>query len=357
MIHVCFGLYDADGRYSKFTGTTITSIFANTRSEVTAHILHDNTLTSDNREKFLELAARHNQRVNFYNVDELCPDELKFLRDKLPDKVGSRFSIGTFYRLLAKKILPVDRIIYLDSDIIVNLDLAELWQTDLKNFSLAAVPEIDATHNHMRKDKFLLQSGRVRVEDYFCAGVLIFDLNKFDENFFADGVQFLVDNPQCKLNDQDILNGFFSENYLKLDAKFNSFVSTDEEPVDKKIYHYAGHRMDLDMKKPFSRLWMENFLRSGWLDVDSVGRLYEEFGTCDTEVKTLLMNLSAGLSGRKRAFVTFAEYVNAIKKFFAADDKELIVIEKFKDFDDLTRAIKKLRSKCVFLSMVENFPL
>ena len=27
MIHVCFGLYDKDGRYSKFTGTTIASIY------------------------------------------------------------------------------------------------------------------------------------------------------------------------------------------------------------------------------------------------------------------------------------------------------------------------------------------
>ena len=51
MIHVCFGLFDKTGRYSKFTGTTICSIFANTKSEVTTHILHDDTLTADNREK------------------------------------------------------------------------------------------------------------------------------------------------------------------------------------------------------------------------------------------------------------------------------------------------------------------
>ena len=29
MIHVCFGLYDKDGRYSKFTGTTMLSMFEN----------------------------------------------------------------------------------------------------------------------------------------------------------------------------------------------------------------------------------------------------------------------------------------------------------------------------------------
>ena len=94
MIHVCFGLYDKTGHYSKFTGTTICSLFDNMTSEVTAHILHDNTLTQDNREKFFALADRYKQRVNFYNVDEL-------------------------------------------------------WRKDLKNFPLTAVSKIDAALNHM----------------------------------------------------------------------------------------------------------------------------------------------------------------------------------------------------------------
>lgn len=360
MIHVCFGLHDADGRYSKFTGTTITSIFTNTRAEVTAHILHDETLTDDNREKFLQLAARHNQRVEFYNVDELCPDEIKILREKLADKIQTRFSIGAFYRLLAKKILPVSRIIYLDSDIIVNLDIAELWKVDLKNFPLAAVPEIAATNNHILKNKFLFKFGLVAVEDYFNSGVILFDLNSIPEIFFADGVRFLANNPSCESVDQDILNAFFAENYFKLENKFDTFVTCEDErdyPADKKIYHYVGHSTGLDMSDGLQRLWMETFFRSPWCDAQTMGRLYEEFSDYDTEIKTMLMNLSAGLNGRKRVFITFAAYVDAIKKFFDADDKELLVIETFLDFNELIRAIKKLRKKCVFFSMVENFTI
>lgn len=116
MIHVCFGLHDGDGKYSKFVGTTMASIFENTRSEVTAHILHDNTLTDDNRDKFSWLAGRYNQRVEFHNVEKLCPDELKFLREKLADKIQTRFSIGALYRLLIKKIFGSGKVIYLDAD-------------------------------------------------------------------------------------------------------------------------------------------------------------------------------------------------------------------------------------------------
>ena len=362
MIHVCFGLHDADGRYSKFTGTTILSIFENTRAQVTAHILHDTTLTQDNREKFLQLAARYNQRVEFYNVDELCPDEIKILRDKLADKIRTRFSIGMFYRLLAKKNLSTttDRIIYLDSDIIVNTDIDELWQVDLKNFPLAAVPEIVAIGERLSRNKFLFKVGLVAVENYFNSGAVLFNLARVDENFFAAGVQFLVNNPQCSSPDQDILNAFFAENYLKLDGKFNAFVSTEKflkRPVANKIYHFASHCMGLDTTDAFNALWMDYFWRSPWCDVQAIGNLYEEFGNYDTEIKNLLMNLSSSLIGKKRAFITFAAYVDAIKKFFDASDKELLVIETFIDFNELIGAIKKLRKKYVFFSMVENFTI
>ncbi|MBR1805535.1 MAG: hypothetical protein IJ774_04005 [Selenomonadaceae bacterium] len=358
MIHVCFGLHDADGLYSKFTGTTITSIFANTSEQVTAHILHDATLIDYNRENFLRLAKYYNQRVEFHNVDELCPNEIQLLREVLAERIKTRFSIGTFYRLLAKKILPVDRIIYLDSDIIVNLDIGELWNVDLRDYPLAAVPEVAATQGHMIKNKFLLNAGLVAVEDYFNSGVILFNLNRLDENFFADGVKFLVDNPQCASPDQDILNAFFAKNYLKLENRFDSFVSTEESKPAEKIYHYAGHVMDFDMEKPFSLLWMANYMNSGWFDIDSIDRIYINYLERDAEVKNTLIQVTSALNGnRKRAFVTFAAYVDAIKQIFDAADNELIVIETFLDFDELIRALKKVKSKRVFFSMVENFTI
>ncbi|MBR1807640.1 MAG: hypothetical protein IJ774_14815, partial [Selenomonadaceae bacterium] len=97
MIHVCFGMHDANGKYSKFVGTTMASIFENTLSEVTIHILHDSTLTDDNRDKFSWLAGRYNQHVKFYNVDELCPDEMKFLRETVDEKNPLLGGVGMFY--------------------------------------------------------------------------------------------------------------------------------------------------------------------------------------------------------------------------------------------------------------------
>ena len=77
----------------------------------------------------------------------------------------------------------------------------------------------------------------------------------------------------------------------------------------------------------------------------------------DAEIKTLLIEVTSALNGRKRAFITFAAYVDAIKSIFNAADNELMIVEKFLDFNELIRAIKKNRSKRVFLSMVENFTI
>ena len=128
MIHVCFGLYDKDGRYSKFTGTTIASIFENTKSKVTAHILHDDTLTDDNQDKFSYLAGQYNQQIKFYNVEKICADKIERIRQMMSSAaMFSRFTIGAVYRILAADLLPkdIDNTIYLDSDIIVNLDIKE----------------------------------------------------------------------------------------------------------------------------------------------------------------------------------------------------------------------------------------
>ena len=124
-IHVCFSIYDKTGHYSKFLGTTMLSLFENINTQssvVTVHILHDNYLTDDNRNKFFYLAKQYNQLVKFYNVDELCIDKVSEIREFFPEIDEVRFSIGTFYRFFISHILPnnIEKVIYLDSDIIVN---------------------------------------------------------------------------------------------------------------------------------------------------------------------------------------------------------------------------------------------
>ena len=91
-IHICFSLFDKDGRYSKFTGTAILSLFENTTAEVTVHLLHDNTLTQDNRAKFIQLEKTYKQTIKFYNLEEICSDKIREFEKSIPTAV-KRYSI------------------------------------------------------------------------------------------------------------------------------------------------------------------------------------------------------------------------------------------------------------------------
>ena len=361
MIHVCFGLHDADGRYSKFTGTTITSIFENTNSEVTAHILHDNTLTGDNRDKFSLLASRYNQHVKFYNVEKLCPNEIDKIIALRPSLKNFWFSIAAVYRLLIPQLFSsdIEKIIYLDSDIIVNLDINELWQIETGDKVLGVIPESFNGIDTLERFN-LCRDGFIKAEDYFNSGVLLINAKLFRnmQDVLMRGMEIITEHSKCKFLDQDILNYCFASQALKLPVKFNRFIeSAGNEIVERKIYHYAGGRIGFETNEPLKRLWMDYYLKSGWLDAESMGRLYEKFQAQDSEIKNLLISLTSALNGRKRTFVSFAEYVAPIKIVFNAANNELLVIENFKDMPHLINTLKKSRSKKVFIAMISNYPL
>ena len=360
MIHVCFGLHDADGHYSKFVGTTMASIFENTSAPVTIHIIHDATLTADNRDKFSYLAGCYGQRVNFHNASALCPNEIKFLREKLLDKINTRFSIGAFYRLLMKKIFGNGKMIYLDADTIVNLDIAELWRQDLGSFTVAAVPEVEATFNNMVSNKFLLNTGRVRKENYFCSGVMIFDLDKLDEKFFYDGVQFLSDNPSCESPDQDILNAAFSENYFRLEQKFDSFSDAERirrAPVAKKIYHYAGRCIGLNSFDAYNKLWLENFSKTPWSNAEVFHNMGREIdNTIDQRIE-LTQWLMKVYAGRRRTFCIEPNGINFVKALFAVrEDEKFIEMVDGKSLEKLLSKMKSQRGKTMFFIFVPIYP-
>ncbi len=368
MIHVCFGLHDKTGRYAKFTGTTILSLFENTNSNVTIHLLHDNTLTQDNREKFIYLAGEYHQLVKFYNVEELCADKIAYFWERIPAIKTLPFGIGTMYRLLIPQLLlpEITKVIYLDSDIIVNLNIAELWRMELDDKPLAAVTEIS---NGVDAQKMiaLCREGYVKEENYFNAGVLLMNLNILHEkeSVIMEGIKFIVKYPQFSNIDQDFLNYCFSTQSLHLPMKFNTFIRDarrrSEKQVEQKIYHYLsgtfGYGILLNINDSFNRLWMKYFMKTPWFDEETIRRLYTGVQNLHVSLKQSMVNLSAILSGKTRAFFTPPRDVDGLKKFFSIrDDEEIILAENQTSLQKLIDAMKNSQGKKVFFIMLPNFP-
>ena len=373
MIHICFGIHDKTGRYSKFTGTSMFSLFENTNSKVTVHILHDNTLTLDNREKFFYVAGQYNQLVKFYNVEELCKEKIDEFWRLIPAIKTAWSTIGTFFKLLIPRVIPVDigKCIYLDSDMLVNLDIKELWQTDLGNKPLAAVPEMEADFisykSFSARNKYLLNTGLVEYEDYFNAGLFVMNLEylRRAEDDIMRGVKWRGEHPQCNCFDQDIWNYLFSKNYIKLPVKFDQMTSDERKSnrnvqIRRVIYHYAGTETGcgLDINDPLNRLYLSYFIRTPWFNEETIGRLYTGFQQMHIGLKNSMVQISAIMSGKTRAFFTPPQNVEALKKIFSVrDDEEIILAENQASVQKLIDAMNSSRNKKVFFILAPGFPV
>ena len=374
MIHVCFGLYDKTGHYSKFIGTTMLSIFKNTNSEVMIHIFHDNTLTDDNRDKLIHIAGQYHQLVKFYNVEELCADKLSVIIETLPpDTYASHFTVGMFYRFFIAHILPaeIEKAIYLDADIIVNLDINELWQIELEDKPLGAIPNLfqiadeKVSIERTMKRILICKEGFIKPEDYFNSGVLLLNLRfmRNADEILLNGMKFLEEHNQLQFLDQDLLNYCFSTSYLKLPVKFNRFVMLarpeNELTTGKMIYHYAGGKvgLGLDMIDPFNRLWWSYFIKTPFFDAETIGRLYAGVQKLHVELKQSMITVSAIMSGKTRAFFTLPHNFKAIKAIFSVrDDEDIILADNPESLRKLIYAMKKAEGKKIFFIVLPNFP-
>lgn len=359
MIHVCYCFHDKTGRYAKFIGTSMLSLFEKSSVPVTVHILHDDSLTADNRDKLSLIAERCWQRVNFYNVVELCAEKLAEMVNMVPVVENSRVSVGSFFKLTIPQIIPhdIEKIIYLDADILVNLDINELWQTELGEKILGVVTERDNGIG-----AFLVsRDGFVKHEDYFNSGVMLMNLSllRGETATILAGVKFKAEHLQYRQFDQLIFNYCFATRTIKLPLKFNRFVvkaRAQNEPLDKKIYHYADHAIKLDYSDVFNRLWMEHFMRTPFLEVEVFSRLYRETSNLCNFLKDRSLNLAVNMAGKTRAFFVAPAQLNAMKKIFAIRDDELVILaENENSLRKLLDAMKTLKGKCLFFIMTEIF--
>ena len=265
MIHVCFPDYDKSGRFSKYVGVAIESLLARTDSDVTVHLLHDVTLTSKNRKRFEQLVQKYHQSICFYEVRQK-----EFL--PLGKKLGN-LTIGTLFRLSMDELLPedVNRIIYLDADILVNVDIEKLWNLDLQGYPIGAAVHEDFQGEGAQQvsDCWFCKFSGIPMDRYFNAGVLVMDLAKIRavHDLKRECFEFLESHQEYGPTDQDALNWIFKDDYFQLPKKFNIFtrlIRGDGQGVREGIIHITGDFLDFSRPQWWDHLFLEYWLDSPW---------------------------------------------------------------------------------------------
>lgn len=137
------------------------------------------------------------------------------LFEKAP--VNRYYSQEMYYRLLAGQLLPreVDKILYLDPDILVINSLAPLWKTDLQGSLFAAAA-------HSGKSELADGVNRLRLgteQPYFNSGVLLMDLARCREEILPEEIFAYVETHAAELilPDQDVLNALYGSQILPVE--------------------------------------------------------------------------------------------------------------------------------------------
>lgn len=247
-IHIALAFYDKNGEHSKFAGTTIASVFENTTksnwSNIVIHILHDDTLTEINRKNFIELAEKYKSTIKFYNVDiNEWNIEKKFFEKSL-----ARISLGALYRLALPELLKnINRVVYLDTDILVQADINDLYNIKFDKFYLLAVDDNEKMRNLYVKTRYYKNAG-LDYECYFNSGVLVLNLEEIQKINLLNNCLVKLEKFN-KFADQDILNIIFKGKTKFINDKFNKLVdiqNLSEDNIEKvlkekAILHFAGY--------------------------------------------------------------------------------------------------------------------
>lgn len=205
-------VFSVDDNYAPHCLAAITSILLNSArgSSFNFYIL-DGGLSSATKEKFEAMKQLRDFNITYVHIDNKYFEDLPLNR--------SYISIATYYRLLLPEVLPhdVDKVIYLDSDVIVEQDIADLWKYDISDKYAAVVEDEGSTCQ-------LLRLGLPAKNLYFNAGVCMFNLKALRAfDFQSAWKEYFKKNKEIiTLQDQDILNGVFNGKCLYLPLQWNA---------------------------------------------------------------------------------------------------------------------------------------
>jgi lipopolysaccharide biosynthesis glycosyltransferase len=253
-IRIAFGV---DGAYVPHAAATVASLVAASPASLMHFSVLHTGVTEEDRRRLATCAPA--ARFDWYDVDDPA---------LLAVKQRAHISAASYYRLALPRLLPldVDRILYLDTDVIVLRDIAELWRSDMRGHVVAAVDDPGVSPREFAARWSL----PVPPNGYFNAGVLLVDLAAVRrKGVFDTALDFLMANQDLlPFMDQDALNYALWNQWHRLDPAWNVQRTTaitsetlqDVRPRPKRcrpaIVHYTTEH------KP----WLPNtFTPYAWL--------------------------------------------------------------------------------------------
>ena len=225
-----------DDGYVPFLAVALESLIENSSKQYYYSIKVLYTNISEENKKKINKYKRENVNIEFV--------DLNYYIEKVKDKLYTRdyYTNTTYFRLFIANLYPqYNKAIYLDSDIVVLGDIAELYNQDIGDNLIAAAPDDVIQTIKVFQEYAEKVVGVADYRNYFNAGILLMNLDEFRKYNFQNKFLYLLETIKFTVaQDQDYLNRLCKGKVKIIDKAWDTMpVGTGTlEEKDLKIVHY-----------------------------------------------------------------------------------------------------------------------
>lgn len=228
--------FAVDDDYIPFLAVTIESLIDNSskNNNYAMKILYTN-ISEENKNK---IKKYEDKNINIEFVD------LNNYIEKIKDKLYTRdyYSKTTYFRLFIPELYPeYNKALYLDSDIVLLADVADLYNTDMGNNLVAGVPDGAVQNIEVFQEYVEKVVGVASYKNYFNAGILLMNLEELRKFEVQDKFLYLLERVKFTVaQDQDYLNRLCKGRVTLVKKGWNKMPIPGDEinEEDIKLIHY-----------------------------------------------------------------------------------------------------------------------
>lgn len=278
-------LFSSDENYARHMGVAMISIMQHNRDvEKIRFFVVNNRITSSTIEKLESL-------VRGFKNAEIIFIPFESYEKKLHLNLAWPISLSSYARLFVGEMLPteIDKVLYLDCDVVVCGSISALWETNLNGKCLGAIQDMVPSNTKA-------SVGLLPEDPYFNAGVLLVDLLQWrQQGIGLSCMEFIaVRDGRVAHHDQGVLNGVLKDKWERLPLKYNvmtihfmmnagkkrsfyrdnSVFYKEEEVEDAKnnpmILHFTpsftAHPWEQNCKHPLRKIYIDTLGLTPWKD-------------------------------------------------------------------------------------------
>ncbi len=229
--------------YARHAGVSMISLFENNKDfeEIFVYIIDDG-IKDINKDLLKNIADKYNRKIQFIKFEELCDVNIF-------NNVGN-YSKIIFSKMYLHNIKGIDKILYIDCDMIITQSLKKLWELDMNENLVGGVRM--PTPIQYRK---VFSSGNN--DKYINGGLILFNLKEWREIQVESKIlDFIEKYKSYEFIEENIICNISKEKILLLDAEYNLngtmiFYTSDQiKKICDETSFYNQKQLDYAKENP-----------------------------------------------------------------------------------------------------------